>query len=72
MNISKRCSSCGAEVDSEGTVKSGTVSGGIILPSMQVENGMGPHVKECWNKGICPCCLHSTLKYIENSGEKEK
>jgi hypothetical protein len=72
MPYLKKCSYCGAEVDNEDTVvKSGTVSGGIILPSMQVdENGMGPDVKECWNKGICPCCLHPTLKHIENSEEK--
>ena len=68
----KKCSNCGAEVDSEGpAVKSGTVSGGIILPSMQVdENGMGPDVKECWKNGICPCCLNPTLKHVEDSKEK--
>jgi len=65
----KKCSNCGAEVDSEGpAVKSGTVS---AVPSMyKDENDMGPDVKECWNKGICPCCLHPTLKHIEDSKEK--
>lgn len=70
MSISKRCSSCGAEVDSEGTVKAGAISGGIMLPSMQVENDAGPDVKECSNRGICPCCLQRTLENLEKSKEK--
>jgi hypothetical protein len=71
MNIFKKCSNCGAEVDTEGTVKSGMTSGGNIVPTMQVdENGTGPDVKECYKQGICPCCLSPTLKYIENSKEK--
>jgi len=72
MNMVKKCSYCRTEVYSEGTlVKSGHVSGGIILPSMQVaENGMGPDIKKCWDEGICPSCLRPTLEDIHNFKEK--
>jgi hypothetical protein len=59
MATVKKCSHCNATVDSEGTVKAGI---GNSLPTMQVdENGMGPDVKKCYEHGICPCCLQTTL-----------
>ncbi len=63
--LKKKCSNCGAEVDSEGTVvQSGNPGGGIILPSMHIdEAGMGPDVKKCFHTGICPCCLQPTLNH---------
>jgi hypothetical protein len=58
MDTFKECSNCKAKVNVDGTVKAGI---GNILPTMQVENGIGPDVKKCYEQGICPCCLQATL-----------
>ncbi len=59
MATVKKCSNCEVTVDVDGRIDAGV---GNIVPSMLIdENGMGPDVKECYKRGICPICRETTL-----------
>ena len=65
--MTKKCSSCGAEVTYDGTnscsVVNGKDKGGFALSAHPDPLGIG--VIECWKQGFCPCCGESTLKSID-------